>query len=165
MEMMRIGQETRSPRPRLKPHSNGSMTMKRPAVLLRVLCACLVPALLIVVGFSGCESGPVEDETGDPAAYAADVKTTVIGRMRQLEKDATHAVQSMATLVKFLEDYESQPVGDHRQVYADLLAKCQELEGLYQQSAAADQVKAKSDEIVALADTLPGELDVDEDEE
>jgi hypothetical protein len=140
------------------------MTMKRPAVLFRLLCACLVPAVLIVVGFSGCESGPTGDETGDPAAYAADVKTTVIRRMRQLEKDPTHAVQSMGTLVKFLADYESQPVGDHRQVYADLLAKCRELEGLHKQSAAADEIKAKSDEITALAEKLPGQLDLNEEE-
>lgn len=138
--------------------------MRRAAVLFRLLCACLVPAVLIVVGFSGCGSGPDGDETGDPAAYAADVKTTVIRRMRQLEKDPTHAVQSMGALVNFLKDFESRPVGDHRQVYADLLAKCQELEGLYKQSAAAAQVKAKSDEITALAGKLPGELDLDEEE-
>ena len=138
--------------------------MKRPAVLSGLLFACLVPAVLMTVGLSGCDTPPGGDETGDPAAYAADVKTTVIGRMRQLEKDPTHAAQSMSALLKFLEDYESQPVGDHRQVYADLLAKCRELEGLYQQSADAAQVKAKRDEITALAETLPGELDLNEEE-
>ena len=46
-----------------------------------------------------------------------------------------------------------------------VLAKCQELKGLYEQSAAAAQIKAKRDEITALAGKLPGELDLDEDEE
>ena len=136
--------------------------MKPRRILARILSASLLPALLVSLGFLGCTAGG-EDQTEDPAAYALDVKTQVTQMLNSARRNPTNAAFNVGALVGILDDYESQPTGDHEQIYADLLAGCRELKQMYEQSAGGGEINAKIDELLALAGKLPGDVLLDDD--
>ena len=127
----------------------------------RIMLACLLLALLSTLGCSRARGEKVQDDSRDPAAYACDVKTQVVELLGSAKRDPASAKTSLSLLVNFLDDYRSAPVGKHKQVYAELLNRSRELKQMYEQSAAPANVNAKIDEIVALAERLPGEIAVE----
>ena len=139
--------------------------MKRPVILLRIVATCLVPALLVGVGLSGCNPPPGGDESGDPAAYALDIKTQVTEELSRAKANPAAAADSVAVLIENLEGYQDQPVGQHGETYAALLAGCKELKEMCDQSAGAAEIGAKIDEVLALAGKLPGQVTDEEGEE
>ena len=139
--------------------------MKRPTILLRILATCLVPALLVGVGLLGCNPPPGGDESGDPAAYALDIKTQVTRQLTRAKANPATLADSATVLIENLEGYEGQPVGEHKETYAALLAGCKELKEMCDQSAGAAKIGAKIDEILALAGKLPGQVTAEEGEE
>jgi hypothetical protein len=139
--------------------------MKRPTILLRILATCLVPALLVGVGLLGCNPPPGGDESGDPAAYALDIKTQVTEELSRAKANPAAAADSVAVLIENLEGYQDRPVGEHGETYAALLGGCQELKEMCDQSAGAAKIGVKIDEILALAGKLPGQVTAEEGEE
>jgi hypothetical protein len=102
----------------------------------------------------GCGgSGPPPPETQDSSAYALRIKRTIVEFVAEGKQNPTAAPKEAAVLVETLEVYKSQPVGEHEAVYAELLERCRQLS-----SASGADVRKKLDELAALANKLPGQI-------
>jgi hypothetical protein len=131
----------------------------------RLVAACLVSFLLVVVGLSGCNLPPGGDESGDPVAYALDIKTQVTQTLTQAKAEPASALDGVTVLIENLEGYHSQPIGEHGATYASLLAGCRQLKEMIGQSAGRAQIVAKIDEVLATAGKLPGQVAAQYEEE
>ena len=138
--------------------------MKPPTILFRLVGTCFVPVLLLGVGLSGCNAPPGGDESGDPAAYALDIKTQVTQALTQAKAKPASALDSITVLIENLEGYQDEPIGEHGETYASLLAGCRQLKEMIEQRA-GPQIVAKIDEVLATADKLPGQVGAEYEEE
>ncbi len=99
------------------------------------------------------------DHSQDPLAYARTVKTLVHSQLPlALRSDEPEDIVS--SVLGTLENYPDNPVGEYRAVYQDLVTQCRELRQLYE-SGSSEGAKSKIDEILELANRLPGEVHVD----
>ena len=132
--------------------------MKRPTILVPLVATSLVPVLLLGVGLSGCNAPPGGDESGDPAAYAQDIKTQVTQALTQAKTKPASALDNITVLIENLEGYQDEPIGEHGEIYASLLAGCRQLKEMIEQRAERPQIVAKIDEVLATAGKLPGQV-------
>ncbi len=118
--------------------------------------------LLLVMGLIGCGAGgPVPQDNKDPELFAADVKRVVLLQVEEARRSREPG-DEISSIVSELENYQKRPVGNYADTYAqlqqkakELHAKCEEVDGRPSDLASA------LDELVELANQLPGEVKVD----
>jgi hypothetical protein len=123
--------------------------------LLGMLAGTALVMLLL-----GCESGPTDEELGvssPEGAVAESVKADVEDLQSMLEAEGVRALASeMESFMENLEGYESDPgAAQSADTFAKLKQAAQELQTLASGSATEEAVKAKIDEMLSLADSLP----------
>ncbi len=115
--------------------------------------------LLLLVGGCGTSEQEFIDHSRDPLAYARTVKNLVHSQLPlALRSDEPEDI--VASVLPTLEDYPNNPVGEYQAVYEELVQKCRELYQLYE-SGSSEAAQSRIDEILALVDSLPGEVHVD----
>lgn len=107
---------------------------------------------------AGCSDAP-DRSAGDLAAtlpdvYAARVKGLVNDLVETVNQNPGQAAEAGAVLLEELEVYETQPVGEFKEIYAQLLAKCQELIAAGESGSKA-KISAALKEMQTLAEKLP----------
>jgi DNA repair exonuclease SbcCD ATPase subunit len=107
------------------------------------------------LALAGCSGEPTNLVTEDPSFYAKKIKTQVYTLDQTVRRNPASAKEQASLLLEELEVYEQQPVGQHKETYAQLLQKCKELA---QNPGSSNQVLQKLNEMKALADKLPGEV-------
>lgn len=132
--------------------------MKNRMNWLSFTALCLMIACLIQSGCGGDSSEDVKDDTGDSTAYAADVKNTVVEVLTRAKQDGPETAEE---LTEFFEDLDSQPTGSNLETYKKLQTGAKELASM--QAKSADFTK-KIDELIELAKSLPGELQLSDEE-
>lgn len=126
---------------------------------------CAFAILSLAVLLTGCARNPQKLDTKDPVVYAKKIKTQVYNTVQTVRRSPRTASEQSAVLLEELEVYSSQPVGEHETTYAQLLQKCQELLAASQKSGGGAEVSRKLNEMKALADKLPGEVQVEQPDE
>jgi outer membrane murein-binding lipoprotein Lpp len=134
--------------------------MKRPTNVPGAIWASLVVALLSGLVLAGCEEPPPggADTSDDPEVVAADVKTAAVRALNEAKAAPQSGASSVEVLVENLQGYGDLSLGEYKDTHSELVSGCEELHKMYQQSAGAEQILAKIDELLALADTLPGDV-------
>ncbi len=120
------------------------------------LIACLVLSCMVF----GCGGPPAgTDDSGDPLAYAEEVKNMLLDGLQlakkgppELGRDRVHVLRDS------LSQFPERPVGEHEATYKALLNDLDELISMYRESAQTSQINSKIDETIARAETLPGQI-------
>ncbi len=117
---------------------------------------CLVLSAMI----AGCGGQPPgTDDSGDPLAYAEEVKNMVLDGLQLAKKGPRElGVDRVHVLRDALSQFPERPVGEHRATYEALLNDLDQLISMYRESAQANQINSKIDETIARAETLPGQV-------
>lgn len=113
-------------------------------------------SMLAILITLGCSSGATKLEPQEYTAqqYASDIANQVKELANEV-KTPQQAAESGAVFVETLEVYESQPVGENGQTYAQLLAKCKELVSAGESGKKSDVSKILK-EMEELANQLSG---------
>ena len=116
--------------------------------------------LALAAGAAGCGGAPSgRDDSGDPLAYAEDVKHLVTQGLELAKRGPRElAVDRVHILRDAIAQYPQEPTKGHEATYQALLADLDELIALYRNAAPPGQITAKLDETLARAQTLPGEM-------
>ena len=117
---------------------------------------------LPVAAFAGCGDGggdPTVQAPPEPPEqqFAAGVKSEVYELNTALKEEGAEGVD-VDGLVESLEEYEDEAVGEHEATYKSLLEGAQALQKLVNDSGSAADIQKKIDELIALADKLPGDV-------
>jgi hypothetical protein len=128
------------------------------------LHTCWLPAaaLLISLCAFGCSSSqpsgrPDLDAIPREELHGASTKSMLYEfRAKVRKRGAAAAKQELPQLVESLQDYEKQPVGQHKETYKQIFDKIKSLETALAASPSKDAVVKAADEIGTLADKLPG---------
>jgi hypothetical protein len=112
----------------------------------------------------GCSCGgrrEYTDHSRDPEAYARGVKGLILAQL-PLAKTAKDEPESYtASIVNALQDYRSNPVGSYGDIYEQLLQQCKELHEMLERGGDRKPANQKIDEIIEIANQLPGTVQVD----
>jgi hypothetical protein len=111
----------------------------------------LLLIFLVMTSCNGC-GGDSEQEV-DPVLDYADMVRMMVMDLKNAEGGPRGAIDAFA---ENMEGYESEALGDHEATYAAIAKIAQELKSM-KDSASDAELRAKVDELVALADKLPGE--------
>ena len=117
-------------------------------------------AVLLAAWGCGSSERPYEDHSQDPDAYARTIKTLITSQLAAV-KESKEPEDVMSAVVSELENYPNNPTGSHKDTYAQLAERCKELKDMFAQGGNRNAINAKIGEIMALADTLPGQAHVD----
>jgi hypothetical protein len=117
-----------------------------------------VALALAIAVWAGC--GPAEppftDNSQDPLAYARDVKAQILSAARQA-KTSSEPVDFLDPVLVELKRTD-RPLGDSRAVYDDLRTRVEQLVADCKRAGrAAPNLSGRLDELVRVAQTLPGE--------
>jgi len=116
--------------------------------------------LIALVVFPGCGSKaepiPAGDDLRNPDVYGSQIKSRAVAWLNQAKTHPDRAGSIALQLNELVEDYERQPIGDHGAKYKGLRDGAIELKKLADNSS--PEVGKKVDELLALANSLPGEL-------
>jgi len=120
--------------------------------------AFIATACSIALLSAGC--GPAElpytDNSQDPLAYARDVKVQIASAARHA-KSSNEPLDYLAPVLQELKRTD-RPLGDSRAIYADLLTRVEQLVADCTKSGRnAPNFSTRLDEIVNLAQSLPGD--------
>ena len=122
-----------------------------------VRVAYLLVNLVILVGCGGQDEPiPATDDLRNPDVYGSNIKSNVIPLLKQAQQTPARAAEIAGQLSELVEDYEKRPVGQHVAKYKSLRDGAQELKTLAESSS--PDTNKKIDELLAVAQSLPGEL-------
>lgn len=120
------------------------------------------PAGFFLVGMAlitaGCGKGTGGSAANDPAFYALTVKQDIYEFVRDARRDVRNAHELGTVLLEKLEVYETQPVGEHKDIHRQLFEKCKEFVAVAR-STSSPTFQQKLREMEALANKLPGQVD------
>lgn len=121
-----------------------------------------VAGLLLVLGLIGCGTGgPVPQDNKDPELYAADVKRVVLMQVEEARRSREPG-DEIYSIVSELENYEKRPAGSYASIYSELREKAKELQAKCEEvDGRPSDLASRLDELVELANQLPGEVKVD----
>jgi hypothetical protein len=128
-------------------------------------CCLLGAALLITLCVFGCSSGqpsgrPDLDAIPREELHGASTKAILYEFRAKVRKRGVNAAkQELPQLLEGLENYEQQPVGQHKDTYKQIVEKIKALQTTLAGSPSKDAVVKAADEIGTLADKLPGKAD------
>jgi hypothetical protein len=118
-----------------------------------ILCS-----LLALVSLSGCgpKELPYTDNSQDPLAYARDIKQLVVSAARRA-KGSSEPVDFLSPALLELKRTD-RPVGEFRSVYQELQKRLDQLVRECEQAGGkAPNLSAQLDELIKLAQKLPGD--------
>ena len=117
---------------------------------------------LVALAWIGCAEGPVVDHTRDPDMFALDVKEVTADSVAQA-RGSDEPAEELSGLVDMLADLRAQPTGEHLSLYQEIGALATEI---YEEAQAVDgrpeDLEERLDQLWALAEQLPGDVDVEE---
>jgi hypothetical protein len=128
-------------------------------------CCLSGAALLVTLCVSGCSSGqpsgrPDLDAIPRDELQGASTKAMIYEfRAKVRKRGASAAKQELPQLLEGLQDYERQPVGQHKDTYKQIVEKIRELQTTLAGSPSKEAVVKAAEEIGALADKLPGKAE------
>ena len=110
---------------------------------------------LAALWFSGCGSDAPTFKAED---HALAIKTEAMEFVAAAKQGPQVGAGSLEGFLEAIEAYESGPVGQHGDTYAQMLEAAQSLQKLYQGSGAAAEIQQQVDKIASLAGQLPGDV-------
>jgi len=135
------------------------MTKRTQFPVLFCLLACLTVSL--AAGCSCRGKREFTDHSRDADAYARRIKVLILTQL-PLAKTAKDEPESYtASIVNELQNYTSNPVGSHGDTYAQLLQQCKDLHGMLESGGDRKPANQKIDEIIEIANQLPGSVQID----
>jgi hypothetical protein len=124
---------------------------------MKRIAVCL---LILFVAGCGRSSMPYTDHSRDATAYAKDVKELVIDHV-QLAKKSREPADMLAPIVSELEQMRERPTGEHKSIYEELLETARQLlEACQQVDGRPPGLEKQLDQLVAMVDRLPGEVNI-----
>ena len=120
-------------------------------------------AIVVLTGCCGRDTRPYNDDSRDPNAYASEVKNQIVPALTKAQKFPGTGTERVGVLLETVRVYPERSVGENEATYAELLKELETLQQMYQSQAAKAETDAKSNAIIELAKTLPGELRVEDD--
>jgi hypothetical protein len=119
----------------------------------------LALAMSALVLLCGCgkknEPIPAAEDLRNPDVYGSEIKSRAVALLNQAKGSPNRAGELALQVSELVEDYEKQPIGDHGAKYKGLRDGAAELKKLADNSS--PEVGKKIDELLALANSLPGE--------
>src|SRR5262245_40821156 len=115
----------------------------------------LQAAVLVAVAF-GCARPAKPTDKLDAAGYARLIKRLVLEFVQEAKKNPEAAGQKASDLLETLKSHPKQPVGEHKEIYAELTTKCGALLEAAKRSPGSAATHKHLDEMAALANKLPG---------
>ena len=135
--------------------------MRQRIILVLFLATLVAPVLFLQ---SGCGDGGSDWVDPDPVgSFNKGMKNQVFNTLNDAKPSAERAETGAAFLLEIFEEKDLSKAGEHEETYEKLRADAQELLSMCQQSASRSDVNAKIDEMIALTETLPGEIEPRED--
>ena len=120
---------------------------------------------LVALAWIGCAGDPVVDHTRDPDMFAFDVKEVTADSVAQA-RVSDEPADALSGLVDILAELRAQPTGGHLSLYQEIGALATEI---YEEAEALDGrpegLEERLDQLWALAEQLPGDVEVEEFEE
>jgi len=116
--------------------------------------------IVVVLAMStGCESEPpFVDNSVDPGAFALDVKEVILNHS-SIARTSAEPADSVSVIEESVSNLDGSPTGDHRSTFEKILSTSKGLLKECQSSARnPPSLHAKLDELVKLAQTLPGDV-------
>lgn len=118
--------------------------------------AIAMSALLVLCGCGKKhEPIPTAEDLRNPDVYGAQIKSRAVAWLNQAKTFPDRAGSIALQLGELVEDYEKQPIGNHGAKYKGLRDGAAELKKLADNSS--PEVGKKIDELLALANSLPGD--------
>jgi hypothetical protein len=117
----------------------------------RLIGASLLVVCVVLGGCRGGEGGRTVDV--DPVVDYANLVRSMVMQLTQSEAGPRREVQYFA---ENMAEYESEALGDYKAIYRQIAAMAEELKSM-SESASDVQLAAKIQELVAVADKLPGQ--------
>jgi hypothetical protein len=121
--------------------------------------------LLLAASGPGCGSGqssgrPDLDAIPEIERRGEAVKADLYAFRAKVKKRGVNAAkQDLPDLIPSFENYEKLKLGEHKETYKQILEKLKALEATLAGSPSKDAVVKAVDEIVAIAEKLPGKAD------
>ncbi len=121
----------------------------------------LISCLLACVFLWGCDRTEDPGHSRDPELFSLDIKRLVLNQVEEA-KVSKEPGDEISPILSELDNLESRPVGDHLAIYQQLKEKATALHGkcMAVEGRPNDLTKGL-EEIVQLANQLPGEVTVD----
>ncbi len=117
---------------------------------------------LAVVALMGCGGEPIVDHSRDPQMFALDVKELTAQSVAEA-RTSSEPADALFNLVDTLAELGAQPTGQHLSRYQEIRALAT---GIYEDAQAVDGrpegLEERLDQLWALAEQLPGQVDVEE---
>lgn len=122
--------------------------------------ALCLSGMMLLVGITGCGEAemPYKDSSKDSAAFALDIKQLILNSAEDIKKSPKP--DTIRAIVQSLSELDACPTGDHLKTYQELFKLTSELLNQAESGKPAD-LPAKVQEIVDLANTLPGDVKVE----
>ncbi|MCL4204996.1 MAG: hypothetical protein KJ000_21150 [Pirellulaceae bacterium] len=117
---------------------------------------------LLLLAIIGCGRSrmPYTDHSRDSAAYAKDIKELVIDHVG-LAKKSREPADMIAPIINELEQIRERPTGQHHSVYEELLETARRVFDACQQgNGRPTGIDKQLDQLVALVDRLPGDVNI-----
>lgn len=112
----------------------------------------------VLAGCTGSGPAPGHDDSRDPAAYAGEIKSQAVFLLGQAQRWPKQGAEHMSVLLEQFENQQSAAVGDNGPTYEKIQAGARELQATFQRSAPKQEIGTKVQELLNLANSLPGEL-------
>lgn len=112
----------------------------------------------LAIGLAGCGSGSSREYTDtskDPEKYAASIKQLVYNQISSAAR-SKEPDDDLDAIIQELSDQKGRPLGSYKEVYDQILTNATELKKELEGKSKPSNLRAKLDEIKALADKLPG---------
>jgi hypothetical protein len=122
-------------------------------------------ASFLVSATLGCSSGqssgrPDLDAIPEIERRGEATKADIYMFRAKVKKRGVNAAKAdLPDLIASLENYEKLKLGEHKETYKQILEKLKALEGVLSGSPTKDAVVKAVDEVVAVAEKLPGKAD------
>ena len=117
---------------------------------------------LAALAWIGCAEGPVVDHSRDPDMFAFDVKEVTAHSVAEA-RVSDEPADALFNLVDMLENLGAQPTGAHLSLYQEIRALATEIyEDAQEVDGRPEELEERLDELWALAEQLPGDVDVED---
>ncbi len=117
---------------------------------------------LAVLALIGCGGEAVVDHSRDPQMFAEDIKELTAQSVAEA-RTSSEPADALFNLVDMLAELGSQPTGQHLSVYQDIRGLASEI---YEDARAVDGrpdgLEERLDRLWALAEQLPGRVEIEE---
>lgn len=98
------------------------------------------------------------DHSQGVEAYASDIESQAVYLLQESKRRPARGAQNTSALQEAFEGMEEAPVGEHGPTYEKLKSGATKLQKMFQSNASRKEVNQKADELLATANSLPGEL-------